>query len=184
MVLRRRARPWVVSRYLRTLKFIDGLNRSEESGRCIADILKTAIPHLASFQNIQRLEVYRLDLGVALLDALIPIFSSFPGTLRRLLWIQMGDTAHKTWITISAIVNIFPNLADLLLSVSLYPPAAGSPALISPASNYRMTWSGAHRFHRIQILQASSSKSSAFTLRSPTLCRFSKISGTTSSLSI
>ena len=108
--------PGGVSRHVRTLEFIHGRNPSKEPGPLVTDVLKTAFPHLTSFRNIQTLEVYRVDLGVAPLELLIPIFSSFAGTLRRLLWIQMADTVHKTWTTISAIVNLFPNLLDLILS--------------------------------------------------------------------
>ena len=108
--------PGGVSRHVRTLEFIHGRNPSEESGPLVTDVLKTAFSHLTSFRNIQRLGVYRVDLGIAPLDVLIPVISSFAGTLKQLLWIQAHDTAHKTWTTISTIVNLLPNLVDLFLS--------------------------------------------------------------------
>jgi len=82
-----------VSRRVRALTLIKGPVCSP----LVADILKTAFPHLTSFRNLQRLE----------------IISSLARILKRLLWIQLHGTVHKTWTTISTIFNILPNLVDL-----------------------------------------------------------------------
>ena len=101
-----------ISRHVRAL----GLIQLQTDPPLVADVPKTAFPHLTSFRNLQSLDVHRIDLNLVPLDVLIPIISSFARTLRQLLWTQEHDTAHRTWKTISTIANLLPNLVDLLLS--------------------------------------------------------------------
>ena len=65
-VLQNRTRPRRVCRHVRALKLIKGRLRSP----LVADVLKTPFPHPTSFQNLHKLEVHRVDLGLAPLDVL------------------------------------------------------------------------------------------------------------------
>ena len=110
------AGPHGVSRHVRALNLIN----ERVCSPLVADVLETAISHLTSFRNLQRLEVLGVDLSLTPLNVFISIISSFSGTLKRLLWIQVHDTDHKTWTTVSTIVNLLPNLVDLFLSGSFF----------------------------------------------------------------
>jgi len=123
--------PHGVSRHVRVLRL--------RPPSLVSDNLKTLLPHLTSFQNLQELEIgqafsyqsypdRRIDIDRVPLDLLVPIFSSFAGTLKRLKWTQR-DTAHETWKTFYTLIDLLPNLMDIdLLGVDVDLPIS-PPAL-------------------------------------------------------
>lgn len=98
--------PRGVSRHVRVLKLKDHL-----------DILETALPHLTSFQNLQELVMYhgQADAGRVSLDVLVPIFSSFATTLKRLQWSQEA-TAPDARKALYTLTDLLPNLVEIDLS--------------------------------------------------------------------
>ena len=102
-----------ISRYVRALLLHRGRILQSPLD---TDVLKTALPHLTSFKNIQELKVDGVDLNVTSLDVLISIISSFASTLKRFVWAQTPDATRDPWTIISTLVNLLPNLVDLLLS--------------------------------------------------------------------
>ena len=119
--------PHGISRHVRVLRFwVPSL---------APDILEFALPHLTSFQHLRELGMGQIrygerreciDINRISLDILVPISSSFAGTLRRLQWTQKAP-AHETWETLDTLTNLFPNLIDIDLSrvddhFSILPP--------------------------------------------------------------
>ena len=116
---RTRPGPYGISRHVLTLRLW--------ASCLVSDTLETAIPHLTSFRNLQELEVVRVDTNRVSLHVLVPIFSSFANTLKRLQWTQK-PTVHETWETLYTLTNLLPNVTDIDLS-GLYdefpiPPSA------------------------------------------------------------
>jgi len=136
--------PHGVSRHVRILRLL--------APSLVSDNLATALPHLTSFQNLRELEVgegfpnwgdwqdRRIDIDRVSLDVLVPIFSSFAGTLNRLRWMQK-DTPHETWKILYTLTDLLPNLIDIDLSgldrsnLSIPPPAL--PRIYPPIVDVR-----------------------------------------------
>ena len=77
--------------------------------------IETALPHLTLFKNLRELALPHVDLKHPPLSVLVPIFSSFAGTLKRLRWAQ-EDPVHETWEAIGALADHLPNLTYINLS--------------------------------------------------------------------
>ena len=78
--------PYGVSRHVRVLLL--GHDKKYFRQPLVLSDTKAALPHLTSFKNLQELIIYYIDLENAPLGVLVPIFSSFTGTLKRLRWTQ------------------------------------------------------------------------------------------------
>ena len=59
--------------------------------------------------------IERIDINRVSLDILVPIFSSFASTLKRLHWTQKVTT-HETWKTLYTLADLLPNLMVIDLS--------------------------------------------------------------------
>jgi hypothetical protein len=105
--------PYGLSRHVRVLRLW--------SGPLSSGILKTALPHLTSFKNLQELDMGRVlstgrnYINYTPLHVLALIFSSFAGTLKRLRWTQK-HASQDTWRNFHVLINLLPNLIDLDLS--------------------------------------------------------------------
>lgn len=101
--------PRGVSRHVRVLKL-----RGETLH---SDILEPALPHFTSFRNLQDLGLDhdQTNLGGVSLDHLVPIFSSFGATLKRLQWSQ-GAITPNPWKTLYTLADLLPNIVELDLS--------------------------------------------------------------------
>ena len=128
--------PCGVSRHVRILRL---WNRSS----LCCGILESALPHFVSFTNLQELDVglvcglllRRSDITRVSLDILVPIFSSFSGTLKRLRW-SGKLTADDAWEKICTLVDLLPNLVDLNLSSrhdDLTTPPTAPPCIHLPS---------------------------------------------------
>lgn len=118
---RTRRGPDGVSKHVRTLTLGSG---DVDWPTFIADDLKTALPCLTSFRNLRELRVEDTRINLVPYEVLIPIFSSFASSLKRLSW-HPGD---NTWTVMSTLVNFLPNLVDLSLSgLKTIPQITSSP---------------------------------------------------------
>jgi len=107
--------PCGVSRHVRVLTIRRDLPFHHDPSPLDTDILETALPHLISFPNLQKLELCHIGPKHTSLDFLVPVFSSFAGTLKHLLWDQ--DTGiGRTWEVIRALAGRLPNLEYFDLS--------------------------------------------------------------------
>jgi len=76
----------------------------------------------------------RGDITRVSLDILVPIFSSFSGTLKRLRW-SGKLTGQDAWKKICTLVDLLPNLVDVNLSSrhdDLTTPPAAPPCIHLP----------------------------------------------------
>jgi hypothetical protein len=100
--------PRGLSRFVRVLNLGPQLLHS--------NILKIVLPHFTSFRNLRELTMYRgrADISRISLDALIPIFSSFATTLKRLRWDVA--TSYGAWEPLYTLTDLLPNLVEIELS--------------------------------------------------------------------
>ena len=111
--------PHGISRHVRVLKL--------SSPSVVSGILKIALPHFTSFQNLRELAIV-VDVECQdSVNILVPIFSSFASTLKRLEWTQEGAGHGSTWKTLYGLVDLLPNLTEINLSGFYHP-------LISPSA--------------------------------------------------
>jgi len=116
--------PGGVSRHVRTIF----LNKGDFYWPCFTvNERKTVVPRFTLFRNLRELAVNEIGLRVDLapLDVLIPIFTSFAGNLQRLKWYP----GHTNWEAISTLLDLLPNLIDLILLDS---PLHGTRHITSP----------------------------------------------------
>src|SRR6266478_1512304 len=106
--------PYGVSSHVRVLLIGSGRAYISPPPVILSDI-ETALPHLTLFKNLQELALPHIDLKHPSLGVLVPIFSSFAGTLKRLRWAQ-EDPVHETWEAISTLADHLPNLTYINLS--------------------------------------------------------------------
>ena len=102
-----------VSRHVRALTV--GELFTVSTPRLAVRYIKAAVPHLASFKNLQKFALGHTELEDTSLGILAPIFSPSAGTLEQLQLTYSKATTHETWNRISALTDLSPNLtyADL-----------------------------------------------------------------------
>ena len=85
------------------------------SPRLLVSDIEAALPHLASFKNLQEFRLGNTDLKNTSLGVLTPIFSATTGTLKRLQCAHRGADIYETWKAISTLADLLSNLAHVNL---------------------------------------------------------------------
>ena len=114
-----------VSRHVRVLAV--GPQRRDSTGPTtpLADrYIRAALPHLASFKNLQTFILGYTDLEDTPLGVLAPIFSSSAGSLMRFQWTHcLAADIHEAWKDVRALTDLSPNLAYVILSAYRHDPS-------------------------------------------------------------
>lgn len=100
----------------------------------VASDIQNPLHILTSFQNLRELGVHDLYRDLPSLDVLTPIFSSFANSLRRLTW----SPGRTPWTTVTALIDLLPNLADLELAY--YSPRRTKQITSPPLPRIQLTY--------------------------------------------